>query len=379
MKKKISFTALITLLFFIALPLAVCAFDGSSVFSQRVHKIYNPKNKSGSFGGASFRAMEAQQGSMTGTYHNGALLVCTDCHTMHASMQHNYAGGTGPEGNISSFPYTQTPNNKLLKQSGIGLCISCHDGKSGTPDVIGADSNGLSERSAGKFDNLDVLNYKGHNIKTNPGDLCSRCHFGGSMSTAGVECTDCHDQHGNLNYRNLRWASDPGSEPDIRAFIQPGATGLQRYEKSNIGYGAPSSGDNSWREVTNMCVDCHHTFMDSSDHYYTQSNGMWVKHPGTNTESGAYTPIDAVGAKTDPTHWFNGTGSGFDIPRLRFMVEGATDFATATTVATNNNVFCLTCHKAHGSNNSFSLRWDVDRDSAFSKGCRQCHNNVDNQ
>jgi hypothetical protein len=37
-------------------------------------------------------------------YHNGETLVCSDCHTMHASMQHNYAGGTEAEGNIDAFP-----------------------------------------------------------------------------------------------------------------------------------------------------------------------------------------------------------------------------------------------------------------------------------
>ncbi|RMF96737.1 MAG: hypothetical protein D6734_03315 [Candidatus Schekmanbacteria bacterium] len=318
----------------------------------------------------------AYSGIMLDTYHNGDTLICTDCHIMHASMQHNYAGDTSAEGNISSFPYNGTPNEKLLKASGINLCVSCHDGKAGIPDVVGADVNGLTERAAGKFDTIGVLNYKGHNLKNNPKSLCSRCHFYGSMATAGVECLDCHTPHGNYNYRNLARVNAP--DTDVRAFIKSGVTGLQRYEQSNIGYGAPSAGDNSWREVTNVCKTCHHAFMDSSDHYNTQNNGMWIRHPGTNTEQGAYSPINAAGANTDPAHWVDGTGEGFDIPRLPFIVAGATDYTSATTVAADNNVFCLTCHKAHGSDNSFSLRWEVDTESIFSKGCRQCHNNVDN-
>jgi predicted CXXCH cytochrome family protein len=54
------------------------------------------------------------------------------------------------------------------------------------------------------------------------------------------------------------------------------------------------------------------------------------------------------------------------------MVVGATDFATATTVAANNEVFCLSCHKAHGSDQPFSTVWNYG--SANPAGCQQCHN-----
>ena len=46
----------------------------------------------------------------------------------------------------------------------------------------------------------------------------------------------------------------------------------------------------------------------------------------------------------------------------------------ASVVAANNEVFCLSCHQAHGSGNAFSLRWSGA--SGLTAACQQCHNNV---
>lgn len=81
-------------------------------------------------------------------------------------------------------------------------------------------------------------------------------------------------------------------------------------------------------------------------------------------------------AHTDAANWVSG-GAGFTVSRLPFTVTGAADFASASVVSTTNGVFCLSCHKAHGSENPFSLRWDYGARTATSAaGCQQCHNNV---
>lgn len=276
----------------------------------------------------------------------------------------------------------------LLKEYSTELCLTCHiDGQGGqgdTPDVFESDSNGLTERSAGFFaGGVDIVNDNGHNLgqnKLGSANLCTACHFGGDFNTAKIGCTDCHEAHGRdpsnpeYRYRNLQWASDPGGEPIITAFVNPGATGLEVYERNNIGYTAPTTQTSTWREVSNICLDCHHTF---SGYYYTREGGSEsghpIKHPITDTERGAWEQINKHDS-TDPMHWASGTGLGFaGFDRLPFVVSGAANYAEATTAAEDNEVFCLTCHKAHGSGNRSSMRWSY-RVASSNEGCQQCHN-----
>lgn len=310
---------------------------------------------------------------------HGTGLICNKCHTMHASEN-----GVLPTMPGDTAPMTG-PNPYLLYKANVtDLCLVCHDEQDGTPDVFGTDVNGLTERSAGFFaENVGVENPKGHNLghnKIGPGDsLCDACHFGGDFNTAEIGCTDCHEAHGrdpnnpDYRYRNLQSAYIPGSEPIIKAFVNPSATGLAVYEQSNIGYPAPTTGTGDWREVTYFCLDCHHTF---SGYLYTREdgieNGHPIKHPVTDTLRGAWEPIDKYTGSTDPEHWVNGIGNGFEIDRLPFMVSGATNYDESKIVAPNNEVFCLTCHKAHGSDYESAMRWDYRRDS--NSGCQQCHN-----
>lgn len=289
---------------------------------------------------------------------------------MHYSESHDLAGNTAPIG----IGLGTAPAGKLLRRStALDLCLACHDGRAAVPDVVGPDSNGLAERAAGFFRTAETSNFRGHTLQRNPdaagGDLCSRCHFVGSMGTAGVTCIDCHAKHGNGNYRNLQWASWPGGEPAIVALTNPASSGMLRYERANIAYPAPSGSE--YREVTNMCIDCHHSFF--MDPTYTGVTSPYHRHPGTNTESGYHAPINRPGANTDVANWVNGP-VGFTPPnaRLRFVVVGAADFAGANTVAENNEVFCLTCHKAHGSDEAFSNVWNYG--SGNNAGCQQCHN-----
>ncbi len=356
--------ALIVTMAWIATP-ASAEFDPSA----RLHRAPGSPQQSRTSGagtvspqGAGLQSAQSPSGETP--YHFGATLVCSDCHSVHYSETHDLQGNAG-----QGAPALQGgPTAKLLRRgSALDLCLACHDGQSGMPDVVGADSNGLAQRAAGHFGAPGEANFRGHNLSGAPGDLCTRCHWQG-MAGGTVQCIDCHNQHGNGRYRNLQWASWPGGEPMIKAFIRPGVAGLQRYERVNIAYPAPTAGDGSFREVTNICIDCHHSFFAPS---YTGSTSPYHRHPGVNSEWDAYYPIDRPGAGTDPANWTSG-GVGFTAPRVGFVVAGASDFSAASTVAASNQVFCLSCHRAHGSDQAFSTVWDYGNRNAA--GCQQCHN-----
>lgn len=352
---------------------ATDAFAQSAVAGTRLHR------ETRGHGGGRRALMGPADG--LATYHNGPTLYCSDCHAAHGSETHGFDGGpVSTTGDLDGdWLPSGAPNGYMLKgTSSTRLCLSCHDGQTFAPDVVETDTWGLTQRAAGFFGATDVSNHKGHNLASAPlgkpgsSDLCNRCHFVGTMATAQVQCIDCHNPHGNASYRNLWWASAPGSEPPILASIRAGSTGKARYEAANVAYPAPPAGD-TWREITNMCIDCHHTFFAP---WYTNSASPYHRHPGTNSESSAFYPINKTGANTDAANWVSG-GAGFTTPRLPFTAPGATDFTSASTVAANNEVFCLSCHKAHGSENPFSLRWDYGaRTATGAAGCQQCHNNV---
>ncbi|MBC8328709.1 MAG: hypothetical protein H8E31_08180 [Planctomycetes bacterium] len=319
-------------------------------------------------------------------YHNSEALVCSDCHSMHASAQHDYAGGTGSDPFATGgYPWTTQPTSKLLKApNSLDLCLACHDGHVGIPDVLGADVNGLTQRSGGHFEPPDTNPHTGHNLGYIPESMkgawgyCSRCHFGGTFGTAQVECIDCHNKHGNHRARNLQWASNPGGEPPLGLFMDPAVGAafgdMARYERANVAYGTLDSV--SLREPSNICIDCHHTF---SGGYYIDRNadGFHERHPAYDSERASPNTVSqgATKGSTDPGHWEGGTGSGFEVDRLRFVVQGADTFAAATAVsALNNGVFCLSCHYAHGSDQSFSLIWPEPEPGSGRRGCDQCHN-----
>ncbi len=312
-----------------------------------------------------------------GIHHNGESLICSDCHVMHASMEHNYEGTTAGDGNVESFPWNPAPTAKLLKFGDpLDLCLSCHDGMSGVPDVVDSDVNGLNERSAGHFSAPETMNPRGHNLGRDLEqgyvyDFCARCHFGGEVTTASVTCIDCHAMHGNGNPRNLQWASNPGNEPPLGLFNPVGMTGIAKYENANVGYG--TAGDISLREVTNICIDCHHGIMGG---FHYGGEDYMGRHPIYDSEGGIINVIsqgDASGS-TNSGHWNDGVGIGFDgTQRVSYLVPGALDYTSATIVdGSMNSVFCLSCHKAHGSDQAFSLVWPVNG-QIDRTGCDQCH------
>ncbi len=299
-----------------------------------------------------------------GQWHATGSLVCTDCHVEH---------GTENRQDIPGGPFSY-----LLKKSTINeLCLSCHDGTDPTaPDVLTPvsmySSTSSGEGSAGAFNQIGISTGGGHQLGTT---VLAPLQSGGTATE--LTCASCHAVHGNGNYRNL--LEDPVNDGSNYEVVQgrdvftlhnpdvpPTASGsTAAYERNNVGYVANYS---QW------CTSCHNLIRSNGS---STPPAHFNGHPSD-------VPIDnnAPQSHSDPAHWAAGSGEGFTgvtdgsgIPRVPFMSPHAADFAASRTPQASNQVFCLSCHKAHAGPNAKGLQWPYSEGGAtFIGGCQQCHN-----
>ena len=266
-----------------------------------------------------------------GDWHRDRTLVCSDCHTMH-----NSRGGVPMR-----YDDLQAPAVLLLRaESATAVCLACHRGD--RPSVrapsVTAPSNGNPPGGGFPADLAD-LSHRAHALGTTP-----------LLPTYGdadvvMSCVTCHDPHGNGAYRNLR----PGPSGTARTTPAPvvnsivaanGSNPELVYVRSNVRY---VSGLSAW------CIDCH--------------VGIAAAH-SVSADAPAH-PWDVAIFGGPTTDWAAWSGS---VPN-RTAVENP---AGSPAPDPGDRVFCLSCHKAHGSPNPAAL---VYADGAtLSSTCQQCHN-----
>lgn len=365
--------------------------------------------------------------AQTGTdaYHAGQYANCSDCHTMHASIHNNQtdgsavtttptsAGGTGL--NIW-LPVQGDAEHYLLKGTEAGICITCHDGKSFAPDVVGAtNSFGTSVRSAG-FLNGSGGHQLGSTVAPPGFDPATIGATGAATnvydSTHGLMCISCHGAHGSKTvYRQLApysWGTQNGG-PGIRTNVQPArnlsATPL--YDGTvdvNINQAAFVPGTASYYDATTItyakrasalvgqtttnnrydtfCAACHGQFhggatgqgatattLDTNGNVFDDAAKLFVRHPTAGVVMGTRN-ADLYNGITTPA----GLKAGWQ--KAPLYLAGA----TAADVA-NSTPGCVSCHKAHGNNNPFALLYigpgaltEGGSDSGtYVSLCHQCH------
>lgn len=352
-----------------------------------------------------------------GEYHNGDLLRCADCHTMHQSQQHDYDGTNNPQDFTN--PTTEV---YLLKEKVADLCLTCHDSATtpqDAPDVVGNDTSLAGPWAAGgdtpTYRSAGALNKDGVTVDTNYSDWMG--HSLGSTDTApggtfanaeGLTCTDCHNPHGwpadntdvggtliASTYRNLvnntfggvsisyqlNTTNDTGKDVWINS-----APGTNSYERNSINLNEPwEATGQGGSGMGSFCKGCHTDFHgepgDGTTVGGTELNvglGDWekfIRHPTAGVDIG-----ELGGGHSSLTQWQS------TLFRVRAMAPtgdwGSRGVALTGTVGDDHTPTCTTCHMAHGNQKTFGLimargtaEFGEDGDAAgvMQDLCRQCH------
>ncbi len=311
--------------------------------------------------------------AMAGDYHKSTTLICSDCHTAHYSMQHGYTSG-----GIYTPLGTGGPFGRLLRNTEVNLCLSCHDGIAWAPDVFGDNITGTARQAGG----LNVA--AGHPPLTNPAgydEIDGHTLFStatppggtGSLyvpSTDGLVCTTCHSVHGNVAYRNLRFRTSAGLFFGDTITYVSGANDLTAdvWERGGPASYGPADVDFNEPDPTNSaygawCQNCHVLFHGLETDANMNNGTDFIRHPtaGANLTGSSLTQYAAY------------------TNRLKMM-----DSQGLWTGAPTDNTLtpsCFTCHKAHGNANGFGLIYmkgtgtvtDEGDGGTFREMCRQCH------
>lgn len=317
--------------------------------------------------------------ALAGDYHQGVNLVCSDCHTMHYSQQHTYAGAD------SVFNYSGTPHAKLLKAEPNDLCLTCHDGNLSAPDVVGANASAYV-REAGALNKTDGTGdyapFHGHTLGT------TDAAPGGTWSNAnGLSCGDCHSTHGATTYRNIR--RNPGGSAssyvtwdvgtnsgtkDVYEVNGHGASLADHYGVGNVWF---NETDATGSKYATYCKGCHTLFHgnSSSGNMYDAVGGDWLRHP----TAGADLFVAATGTPPSGGHDYL---TGYKTKTNHVKVLGWDGTGDPPSTVTPS---CMTCHKAHGNKNPFGLIFmsgatgTTENEEGDTGGvgirdlCRQCH------
>ncbi|MBI5598267.1 MAG: hypothetical protein HY890_00845 [Deltaproteobacteria bacterium] len=310
-------------------------------------------------------------------------LACAQCHTMH-----------GSQGGQSLVYDSSQPQPKLLRATSVtNLCLYCHgENNPGVADSAGRVPPQIANNQMGYIPSAGDFKDRGSQNEANRHSVGANVSstpppgYSGTWSdvtfrySTTFNCEYCHDQHGNTNYRNLRYnPGEPLSDSptssnrvDITYAYSPTVDPNDNTKDVNYwGAGAntapenkftrkrvrfrrsPMDNDSPKRGIAAFCAKCHVNFNGASGSSNmggvasgsalgagdnnTSSYNPWVRHP----ESDITIDLANTNKHADLANW----GGLAATSRTRHIDPDGTPGNG------DDQPFCLTCHYAHGGGN----------------------------
>jgi predicted CXXCH cytochrome family protein len=349
----------------------------------------------------------------------GVSGLCSNCHTMHNSQD---GSAVAYDFDGSSFSLTDTPKDNLL----IHSCLGCHS-STGTgalkdlpgglkvPIVFNTSGYPTPALAGGNFYYVSLggadNDAKGHNILSDDGNLnaapgdttgcttSNSCHANLDRPYTGAAvpdsdgmnifgryaCDGCHfrPKHHSDDHDHLVGGKVTTAAQGWYRFLSGHLNGLgyphgvEGYEDGDWQYTSDVDDHNEYfgnevntsgggfinlgHTTTAFCTGCHTEF-----HNQSGINSPFIRHP-------ADVVIDNTGEYTNA---FNagGTGTGTYDPLIPVGRPVLPDTPDSDVDLNTDMVICLSCHRAHGSENFKMLRWDYRGwPGAGTNGCAMCH------
>ncbi len=320
---------------------------------------------------------------------------CSNCHTMHNSQN---GSAVDPSGS----------NEHLI----IDGCVGCHsDTSSNTVRSIGSSSIPIVFNSSQPASPLAGGNFYwmvkkpdhsfGHNVKSIAGEDSNITyipgrHIGSDYTLTITDCYNCHSVGFSPGYPGIPFTIPRSGSvlicedchtqvmhhADDSATVVDGTGGWYRFL-----YGVKGIEDPDWQKTVseadhneyqgetsaygNSISDggcgCHGDFHALKNPGGVGTGSPWLKHP-------VDVALPAAGEYASYTIY------NADVPVSRPDLSGYTGPSSIVTPGTDQ-VMCISCHRAHGSDQPDMLRWDyntiISGGGSNSSGCFVCHTKKD--
>ncbi|NOY12980.1 MAG: hypothetical protein GXP51_04645 [Deltaproteobacteria bacterium] len=330
--------------------------------------------------------------------------ACVNCHTMHNSQN----------GSSMAYNGSTTPNGVLLRAASCGGCHAdaTVNGSNSTMDgttlaTIPQVDASINYLAGGSFNWVEsgTADNRGHNVADlgiakdatltadPPGFDSANTPVGTEWATNQLTCAGvygCHGDHGQSGEfaavkgahhsnvgGNLTTADTVGNSYRFLKGIKGGEDADWEATTSdtdhNVYYGAARTTTNNdpTDTISSLCAQCHGKFHTASD-IVSVANVMsspWVRHP---------TDIDmrALPGTSEYAAYVYSVQAPAALSTLPATLS-------ASSYSSEAIVTCVSCHRAHGSENADLLRWDYTgmtagtTGAAAGTGCFRCHTTKD--